>query len=211
MKNQEDNSQTSNTTDSLDTALNQKTVSNAKRRALSVLGVGAPVVLTLASRSVLAGQCLSNMLSGNLSDPNRGHCQKGCSPGGWGQPGGTIMGLADTTAWNYVNFTYGTCSTASKKWSDYSGGTTINHLEVSSLNIDGCPSYTTLREILNSPSSWQLTRHLVCAYLNAKLSTKIPSTFTYVLTVDQVYQLASGAILPPAGMDLNKFLDGTWT
>ena len=51
----------------------------ARRRQLAKLGFGAPVLATLASRPVFAAPCLSNMMSGNLSHPNRGNCAKGWS------------------------------------------------------------------------------------------------------------------------------------
>ena len=47
---------------------------NEERRRLAKFAVGAPVLVTLASRPVFGAQCLSNMLSGNLSDPDRGQC-----------------------------------------------------------------------------------------------------------------------------------------
>jgi hypothetical protein len=56
-----------------------------------------------------------------------------------------------------------------------------------------------------------LTRHLVCAYLNAKLSALPGSTFTYILTVQQVLDLAGGVIpVPPGFNNLQTFLGSTW-
>ena len=50
------------------------------RRNLTRLGVGGtPVLMTLASRPVLGANCLSNAISGNISDPDRGSCQLGYS------------------------------------------------------------------------------------------------------------------------------------
>ncbi len=51
------------------------------RRGFTRLGAGAPVLMTLASQPVFGINCLSNAMSGNLSDPNRGFCIKGSSVG----------------------------------------------------------------------------------------------------------------------------------
>jgi len=55
-----------------------------KRRSFSKAGLSVPVIMTLASQPVLGRPCLSNIISGNLSDPDRGECTLGNSPGGWG-------------------------------------------------------------------------------------------------------------------------------
>ena len=50
---------------------------NNSRRQFTRIGVGAPVLLSLASQPVFGANCLSNALSGNLSDPDRGNCTMG--------------------------------------------------------------------------------------------------------------------------------------
>jgi hypothetical protein len=195
-------------------------VKGKERRKLAGLGIGAPVVLTLASRSVLAGQCLSNMLSGNLSDPNRNStCSKGWSPGGWGQPGGNISSYTTLGAWTAIGFNYGyydknlpNCSAngSASQAVCYSGGSKISNLPDGALNPDGAPATATLREVLNDPKNYQKTRHLICAYFNAKLGALPGSTFHYILTVQQVLDLAHGTLTPPGGMSINQFLDSTW-
>lgn len=64
-----------------------------QRRAFSRLGLAGPVILSLASRPVLAGNCLSNMLSGNLSSPERGLCSLGYDPLYWASLG--VLGNLD--------------------------------------------------------------------------------------------------------------------
>ncbi len=60
-------------------AQDSKAVDSSRRR-FTRLGLGsAPVIMTLASQPVLGGNCLSNALSGNLSDPDRGVCVLGLS------------------------------------------------------------------------------------------------------------------------------------
>lgn len=188
----------------------------ARRRQLAKLGFGAPVLATLASRPVFAGQCLSNMMSGNLSNPNRGNCAKGWSPGGWGQPGGQVHTYSTVGAWQAAGLLYGTLksSGAANKYSDYTGGATLANIP-GVLNKDGIVSTTLLREVLTTPQLGQLTRHFVCAYLNAKLSAVGGSTFTYILSTQQVLDMASGLIGIPAGApgypgNFNAFFDSTW-
>ena len=83
------------------------------------------------------------------------------------------------------------------------------------LNKNSVPANTLLTTVLTVPQTGQLTRHFVCAYFNAKLSGLSGSTFMYILTTQQVLDLASGAILIPNGApgypgDMNTFLDSTW-
>ena len=172
----------------------------ARRRQLAQLGFGAPVLATLASRPVFAGQCLSNMMSGNLSDPNRGKCAKGLSPGGWGQLGGQVQGYSTAGAWKAIDLNYNN--------SKMSNVPTV-------LNKDSVQENTLLTTLLNVPQTGQLTRHFVCAYFNAKLSAASGGAFMYILTTQQVLDLATGKILIPIGAPgypgtMNTFLDSTW-
>ena len=199
-------------------------VNSSRRRHLARFAMGTPVLMTLASRPVLAGQCLSNMMSGNLSDPNRGSCAKGKSPGGWGLPGGTLL-IYDSTpaAWTALNLIYGVYSSSCghpNQLNCYSGGSTFGNQTIvpGVLNKENVPLTLPLRELLanENNASYNTTRHLVAAYLNALVSAKNVG-FTYVLTTAQVKDLATGATqYPPApanvtNWDLNKFLDSTWT
>ena len=172
----------------------------ARRRHLAKLGLGAPVLATLASRPVFAGQCLSNMMSGNLSSPNRGNCSKGWSPGGWGQPGGNVHTYSTIGAWTAIGLDYNTATMANVP---------------SILNKNGVPTATLLKTLLTVPQTGQLTRHFVCAYFNAKLSGLGGSTFMYILTTQQVLDMAAGIITIPSGApgypsDFNTFFDSTW-
>lgn len=185
---------------------------NTGRRKIARLGIGAPLVLTLASRSVLANQCLSNMLSGNLSDPTRDSiCQKGWSPGGWGQPGGMIGPYTTLGAWQAIGYQYGdlkpNCSPSQSAC--YTGGTTMGQLP-GWLNKNGIQSPKRVVDILNDQSNYKPTRNLICAYFNARLSEVTGGSFKYIMTVEQLQQLADGSLLPPGGMSLNDFLGTTW-
>ncbi len=190
------------------------------RRRFAKLALGTPVLVTLASRPVLAGQqCLSNMMSGNTSPGhNQWLCAKGWSPGGWGQPGGNVFSYTTPGAWSAIGLNYGTydadnCKDVShpsdKKYQCYGGGSTLASVP-GVLNKGGLPSTTLLVDVLCDPKLDNLTRHLVCAYMNALLSAK-DIGFKYILTTQQVLDLASGTIpLPPGYGDMNTFLDSTW-
>ena len=57
-----------------------------KRRSFTKVGMAAPVIMTLTSKSVLANVCtISGIMSGNASDPNQVNCQ-GCLPDRWINP-----------------------------------------------------------------------------------------------------------------------------
>ena len=185
------------------------------RRRWAKFALGTPVLMTLASRPVLAAQCLSNMMSGNTSPGHdQGHCSTGWSPGGWGMPGGNVYTYSTLGAWTAVGLSYGTYRNSCGQHSQYDcyadGSTLANVPGV--LNRDNMDSGTLLRAVLMvDPNAHQLTRHLVCAFLNARLSA-LHVGFTYVLTPQQVLDLASGAIpLPPSYNSLQDFLGSTWT
>lgn len=185
---------------------------NAGRRKITRLGIGAPIVLTLASRSVLANQCLSNMLSGNLSDPTRDSiCQKGWSPGGWGQPGGKISSYTTLGAWTAIGYTYGNLKSNcnASQFDCYTGGTKMGQLP-SWLNKNGVQSTKRVAEILMDQNYYKPTRNLICAYFNARLSEVSGGAFKYIMTVAQLQQFADGTLTPPGGMTLNDFLGTTW-
>jgi len=192
--------------------IGSKSSLNPGRRKIARLGIGAPLLLTLASRSVLANQCLSNMLSGNLSDPTRDSiCQKGWSPGGWGQPGGMISAYTTLGAWQAIGYKYGDCkpNCSPSQSSCYTGGTTMGQLP-GWLNKNGVQSTKRVVDILNDQSNYKPTRNLICAYFNARLSEVSGGSFKYIMTVAQLQQLADGTLLPPGGMSLNDFLGTTW-
>ena len=190
----------------------------ARRRQLAKLGFGAPVLASLASRPVFAGQCLSNMMSGNLSPGHiQGKCSTGWSPGGWGQPGGNVHIYSTVGAWKAINLLYGDLKLGGKdnKYDDYTGGATLANVPAV-LNKDGIVSTTLLREVLTSGGQLgQLTRHFVCAYFNAKLSGLARSSFTYILSTQQVLDMETGKIAIPKGApgypgNFNDFFNSTW-
>ncbi|PCI22305.1 MAG: hypothetical protein COB62_01635 [Piscirickettsiaceae bacterium] len=196
------------------------------RRRFGKAGVAAPILMTLASQPAFGWgggmQCMSNMMSGNLSDPSRGNCDLGWSPGGWCNPGGKVNNMDTIWAWNSTTFEYGTydpaatygpqdkiCGIDKQNESEcYSGGATIGSLPAG-INANNFGSNTTLRDIIcktggTGPSAND-TRHCVAAYLNASLPG-----INYILTQQQVIDLCDGTLAVPGGISLKTFLDSTW-
>ena len=184
-------------------------VANPARRRFSRLGVGAPVLMTVLSKPVFGAQCLSNMLSGNLSDPDRGTCVKGDSPGGWKRPGGMIKSFTTLDAWTKAGFVYGVLTLGANpaRFGSYTGGTPAGTAPFNSL-LTGVDSTTPLREVLRAdPGS--LNAGIIAAYLNAALSENT-GTFKYVFTTAQVVGLVNGTIPQPPNTTLHDLLYSTW-
>ena len=195
------------------------------RRRLTKLGLGAPVLMTLASRPVLAAQCLSAQMSGNLSKHEHSGCVKGTSPGGWANPGGNIGSLSTVGAWTRAGFSFGDYATNSTQTKInkgaqsqcqpsqadcYDGGSKLSDVP-SELNQNNLPTTMLLRDVLKGDGHENTpTRHLVAAYLNACLSANSGLTTPYILTKQQVIDLANPSTPIPGGIALNTFLDSTW-
>jgi hypothetical protein len=194
-----------------------------KRRSFTKAGLATPVIATLASRPVFGAQCLSQQLSGNMSQVGDGSCNLGKSrdywldpnlsttPGGtFGNPNSTNNPPRTERIWNgSQGLIYGrilnTASLASNcgvtqtpviwaqgaRLSDIFPGSTNTFLRAVLCNGASNPDH---------PNS-----HLVAAYLNAQFVDD------YVLSIDQVKGLQSGAIPVPAGYNnLTAFLASTF-
>ena len=208
----------------------EQNVSNVdkSRRRFTKAGAATPILLTLASQPAFGWgnggmQCMSNMMSGNLSDPNRGNCELGWSPGGWCNVGGKVNGMDTIWAWTDAGYNYGVffkdtmppspkpagCTGGQKRGKSicYVGGSTIGDMP-SAINADGFASDTPLRDIVCktgvAKGEATDTRHCVVAYLNASLSM-----LNYILTKQQVIDLCNGGPVP-GGLPLRDFLDTTW-
>ena len=77
-----------------------------RRQFIKGAGIAAPVVMTLSSRSVFGAECLSQQMSGNMSQTGQGSCVKGLSPGAWKTPKGDgkadISGLSVPTVLSQI-------------------------------------------------------------------------------------------------------------
>ena len=196
---------------------NHTSTVDESRRQFSRLGAATPVLLTLASRPVFGGNCLSNMMSGNLSNPDGGQCSFGWSPGGWRNPKGEVNGMDTLDAWDAAGYYYGELDgngdqscfkrghttenpRIKNKRECYSGGSVYGDTP-----LPGGDSRT-LIEILGTNN---IKKHCITALLNASLSENV-SNFNYILTVDQVVGLCNGSIPVPGGQSLRSFLNSTW-
>jgi len=159
------------------------------RRRFTKLGVVSPVLMTLFSRPVLAGNCLSNAMSGNLSDPDRGECVPGVAPGWWSDA--QIATLLPLMAPNVNN-----PNTNNTKFSDFTAY----------LGIYSTANGTVkLSDVLDG----QAGTSFEVAWTNAYANTLV--TPGYIMTTQQLLDLSTGGLaLPPGYADLQAFLQSTW-
>ncbi|MCX7098743.1 MAG: twin-arginine translocation signal domain-containing protein [Methylococcales bacterium] len=153
-----------------------------RRRFIKGATAATPVVLTLASPSVLGGLlCLSQQLSGNLSGTPVGGCVKGKNPAYWKSP-------LNKGAWP-SGFSYGTgTSTSVCSTPTYSGGTRFND---SSVGFIGDSISTIMREILCG----SITNTNACFTAALLNSVAVPN---YILTKSEVLALRNGSLAPPS-------------
>lgn len=210
----EDSQHNSNKTKKLSVEQPDNSNIDISRRQFSRLGAVSPVLLTLASKPVFGGNCLSNMMSGNLSDPDRGNCSPGWSPGGWRKPVGQINGINTLDAWTETGYTMGTltdddlhCEPGGTGFKiPGSGGCYINGTTYNDTPLPGGDSRTLL-EILwtNDHKKFYIT-----AYLNALLS-QASGNFNYVLTPQQVINVINNpSLVQPMYASAKDYFDWSW-
>lgn len=160
-----------------------------RRRFIKSAAVAAPVVLTLSSPSVFGVQCLSQVMSGNVSHVDAGSCALGQNPFYWRNP-------ANRTAWTTAGFKYGTKGEGANTCSNYSGGTAFNAIASGSTILTSAfpnSGVTTTMESLVCSSSNTLNAYLVAALLNASTPNS-----NYIYTAAQVRQLQAKTLgVPP--------------
>jgi len=179
---------------------------DSSRRGFSKLGVAVPVMMTLASKPVLGANCLSNALSGNLSDPTRGNCSFGWSPGGWKTDGGAPDW--SSTPFVYSDYDKSKPKKDKHKASSYTGGTTLGETVLAGLG-GGIYDDKTLTGLLwefPGNSGLHPVGHMISALLNAN-----SSDIEYGLSESQLVDLILGNIAVPGGLTLTTYLDTTWT
>jgi hypothetical protein len=198
------------------TAAPEQDAINQSRRKLTGAALGASAIFTLASRPVLAGQCMSPSaaVSGNLSQHGTPITCSGRTPGYWKthyQPG----------SWPspYLPGSCGAgtaCSTDAKFWS---GGTLFHPLFSGTqfmANLDGNPStpntsLSMMQVMMLRNGEWGLTdpdnlgAHIVAALLNASV---VPS-LTPVLSAADVINMwnewvSKGYFEPTANVKWNS-------
>lgn len=171
------------------------------RRQFTKTGLLAPpVLMAVVSRPVFGVGCLSNILSGNLSEPDRGECNLGLSPGYWkNHPSAWPMGPASYKLDASIPHNCQDCD-GDTGWA-CSGGPLFNDYfttRTDSLN-------RSMHEIICTESNDYMF-HIIAALLNAITDSN------YVLSVTQVKDLwADPTLGGQINEALNEFLDKTWT
>ncbi|WP_260293785.1 hypothetical protein [Sedimenticola hydrogenitrophicus] len=181
----------------------EKGISSSRRQFTKASLLASPVLMSVVSRPVFGVGCLSNMLSGNLSDPNRGECNLGLSPGYWKE---------HPEAWPMAS-TYrqdGTLPTGQNdclsgggpfaQW-ECGGGALFNSYFTSG-PLDA--NNRTMYEILCTEAGSD-EFHIIAALLNAMTDPN------YVLSVDQVKTLWADPTLGGQVTNFKSFLNSTWT
>ncbi len=174
----------------------ENAVVEKRRRFIKGAGVAAPVILSLSSPSVFgaAGQCLSQIMSGNASNNVTLSCALGHTPSYWTTARPWPTGLSPSSRGAGCSGT---------------GGTLFNAAAAFGVNpTSPIPSTSTLLTVLCSyPNS--LDAYLVAALLNAKTLYS-----DYLYTPAQVVQLKKKTLgVPPlnstADADVLAFLKTT--
>ncbi|MEH6570716.1 MAG: hypothetical protein V7709_16670 [Halioglobus sp.] len=107
------------------------------RRGFTRIGISAPVLMTLVSRPVLGANCMSEMMSGNLSQHGHDSCSAGYSPTAWA--GALPDGYSDVEIGN---------TELRNLWSG-APEATIAQLLVSDASIQGVPVKNAIAALLN--------------------------------------------------------------
>ena len=183
------------------------------RRKLAKVGVVAPVIMTLASKPVFGAQCLSQMMSGNMSQAGDGSCRAGESFSHWKEPASesdwiSALGLlADGTS-PYGELTEGV-AVENASCSDYVGGALFGDYfpEVTGekeMRMLLCEDGQSVKSVYGGGDDAQI-RNWIAAYLNARLWTN------YILTPEQVLCFWDGTqSLPPGFTNLDAFFESTY-
>ncbi|MDO8843392.1 hypothetical protein [Methylicorpusculum sp.] len=183
-----------------------------KRRSFTKAGLATPVIATLASRPVFGAQCLSQQLSGNMSQVGTGSCNQGNLRTYWLDP--ILSATQNQKTWTWkgtqvlIYGEYQTPNTPTSPCTDpskWSKGKLFNQVFVSNSGYAGSStSSKSIREVLCTDD---YLGNFAAAYLNAQ------SVANYVLTTQQVLGLWSGnfsAAFPTIG-DAVTFLKSTGT
>lgn len=188
------------------------------RRRLTGAGLaGSGVLLTLASRPVLAqgGICLapSGFQSGNLSRPNQGNTPcAGRTPGYWGQKNssaqgdwaaaGSIPGVCDSQSGN-CNLLgwHDTTTVIATKFCDVfaCGGALAIYRHVPGVYPATKMSLMQVMHMDGSQDQFQFGAHMVAAYLNARSGKNSTPSMSLVLKMGADIA-ATGSYSPAAGI-----------
>lgn len=182
---------------------------NTSRRRFTRLGLGASgVVMTLASRSVLAQSACkspSGFMSNNASAHGDPAVCTGTTPAGWSASTSwpidekttfvSVFGSAAAAGWTKkVNKSFfDTELSSSPQWSPSSSnsgnGNSGNNGQSAKADAVGSETDATMRDVLNSDTTPQVVKYLIAAYLNAVSGRNAFPTTQQVL---EIYREWSG-------------------
>ena len=198
----------------------EQVVDPIRRRLTGAALAGSGVLLTLASRPVLAnGVCLSpsGFQSGNLSRPNQGNLPcSGRTPGYWGQ-----KNSINQSSWAAASCEPGKCTSNSGNcdltaWHDSNG-----HIATKFCDTFPCSGQLAIYQYVpgtfpaekmslmqvmhlnGSQDPYQLGAHLVAAYLNAKSGKNLMPSVSVVLAIASSLA-SSGTYSPASGVTWNS-------
>ena len=175
------------------------------RRKLTKVGVAAPVIMTLGSKPVFGAQCLSEMMSGNMSQTGDGSCRLGSSYDRWTDPASAplwAIALGGTEA-----SAYGTPKPNGSGCGGFSDGELFGKYFTGARDKPMrevlCKNWKT--EMVSGGGSNAESRCWIAAFLNSKSDTE------YILSTDQVLCFWDGTQdIPPGYMSLTDFFNSTW-
>ncbi|WP_275098449.1 hypothetical protein [Sedimenticola hydrogenitrophicus] len=181
----------------------EKGISSSRRQFTKASLLASPVLMSVVSRPVFGVGCLSNMLSGNLSDPNRGECNLGLNPEYWLENPGAWPIAAGFTPEGTPPSSCSDCingnGNGNGNWK-CEGGALFNDYFLSgpqdALN-------RSMYEILCTDGSSDEFL-IITALLNAMTDSN------YVLSVEQVMTLWADPTLGGQIADFQSFLNSTW-
>lgn len=154
------------------------------------------VLLTLASRPVLAGQCsISGMQSGNTSNPIKVTCQ-GCTPGFWLNPVGCVKWSPYSPGNCIQQSGNGSCS----KWD--SNGTKFHSVFTGSLF--GTKTMAEVIQLQGTGDPYQLGAHACASLLNALHLPNFGYTANEIITMWSTYYASKPEQLKNTYRTLNE-------
>jgi len=185
---------------------NQDSASLGRRQFTKAGLLASPVLMSVVSRPVFGVGCLSNILSGNLSDPDRGSCNLGLSPGyykehpeAWPMNAGQKLDGSFPISCNDCIDKDTSTSPPTRTWV-----CTREALFNTYFTTNKDPLDRPMLEILCTEEGSD-EFHIIAALLNAMT---VPN---YVLTVAQVKDLWADPTLDGQISNFKAFLNDTWT
>lgn len=181
-------------------AKNQTQVDESRRRFTKVSAVATSgVLISLASRPVLANQCsISGMQSGNTSQPGMVTCE-GCTPGFWLNPVGCVR-WSPYSPGNCLEKAGHNGNGSCKNWD--SSGTKFHSVFAGTLY--GNKTMAEVIQLNGGADQYQLGAHAVAALLNATHLQNYGYTSGEIINMWSTYYASQPEQLKTTFMTLNE-------